>query len=194
MSLINVQELVTAYIRDKTVRDNFWENPQEVYRKYNINLKDQDIVEKLDLKNLDRLARNSEKERIGKRRNDFSEFSLLLSNLGIYDLFFHGFVRNYTTGLLTREEETERFLHYAESFIDFHHLPEIVREVLVYSYICGELSYHPMENDLNSAGFRMDKKVYLKRPYKIQEFKYDVVSLLEKEITSVEELEEIPKT
>jgi hypothetical protein len=182
MPLEQIQYFLTKYLRDPDFRQRYRNSELvAIERELNLTKADLDIVRSFNLDDLDRTAIGLRDERRSKRETEFQQFVDHLAIYGPMDTFFEQYDSRYTEGLLTRPQEMSWFLNFATNFVLAHKLPNYLIDLLRFCYHYVKLSDTPRERtapllqELPVDGLQPSHTMQLRKPYKIVQFRYDVL-------------------
>ncbi len=188
MGLEEVQLFLTTYLRDPGFREGYRRGEAaSLEERLNLSRDDVEFVRSIDLDDLDRSAAGFREERMDKRRTEFAQFFEHLGVYGPVEEFFAAYDRANPTGLLTRPLEMDRFLAYSTEFVLAQGLPEYLIDLLRFCYHYVQLADRPLEQvageitELPEGGLRAYHRVQLHKPYRLVNFRYDVLSIAQSE-------------
>lgn len=194
MTMLNLQKFIVAYIRDMSLREECAAAREEVLARFELTPEEMELIRNEDFGLLDVTAKNMYLERYQYRSQQFMNFSRVLEMCDLLSDYMEGFVRAYPGGGLGRKEEGERMLEFGQSFLKERRLPEVLKDLLFYSYYINTFSFHQAEDEHNVGELDWDAKLSLKRPYTVMDVRYDVLQLVDNpNITSVEDVGNIPQ-
>lgn len=195
MGILNLQKFIVAYVRDVKVREDFTQSPGDYYDNFDLSPSEKELASQIDYSILRVTAEKMSKDRMDRRESEFQELFHVLRALGEHKRFSEEFVRSYPSGSLTRKVETERLVEFSKQYIRERNLPEILIELVDYSELAANMTFFPKESRReNAASLDKSKKLYLKKPYAIKEFHFDLVELVNSTEISIDRLREYPST
>ena len=190
MSILALQNMMVTYLRDEAVRERFAEDKAAAIASFNLSPREQELAAQVNFDVLAETLKQVYKERFDGRSEQFLHFYGIMRQCGEFDKLFAGFLRTYTEGAVDRKTELERFREYALDYVRENSLPEALLDLVQYSYNTNFYSYAPKEDGYNAGDLDPDRALHLKRPYKVEEMKYDVLLLADNtEVTSFAEVE-----
>jgi hypothetical protein len=195
MKVLNLQTFITRYIREASFRDEYQKNKERLYEELKLSDSEKKIINQLNVDLLDQTANLVLKERRDKRIADFEEFCSIMQQCNLFDDFFLDYVNTVTDGPLTPNVEAVRFYEFSKYYIEKNNLPPILNDLLEYSLRVFQVSSAPIESPNNKAPLDWDKKLFIKEPYQIKKFQYDISwALNNPSITSADDLYLTPRT
>lgn len=195
MGTLQLQTFLTRYIRDKSLREKMKSLSSEMISpELGLSKEDSQLLATMDFAPLERAADHLEKERKAKRCADFAEFALVMQQVDLFEPFFLSFNQTYTDGLLTSEAEATRFYTYAQRYIHDNKLPDILADLATYSFQVFQVSQIAAQDSYNQTKLSWDKPLFLKQPFSIETFSYNLMEIIDnEEIKTIEDLVRIPK-
>lgn len=188
MALKDVQLFVTKFLRDSELREAVSRDGiKKLASAHGLDEKEQDTILDMDLPYLDKEAAAIIGERFDKREGEFKEFFQHLSMYGPVEDFFFRYDRAYRTGLMTRPIEIDCLLSFATTFVVQNKLPAYLIDLARFNYYYTKVSITAIEKDNSGIdkglndGLQLYKIVQLNQPYKIVNFRYDVLSIVRSE-------------
>jgi len=182
MALEQLQLFLTRYLRDADFRERYrGADASALTAELKLSREDLDLIRAIDIKDLDRSAINMRDERRSKRETEFQQFVDHLAVYGPMDAFFEQYDRAHSDGLLTRPQEMDRFLDFATDFILKNGLPEYLVDLLRFCYHYVKVADMPCDRsipileDRPAKGLRPSFRVALLKPYRIVDFRRDVL-------------------
>lgn len=184
MALKDVQLFITKYLRDFDMRDAVSrEGLKKIATDHGLNDEEHDILVEMDLSYLARESSTIREERMEKRVGEFREY---FDHLGMFvsaEKYFEEYDAAYRTGLMTRPVELDCTLSFAAMYVVKHQLPPYLIDLARFNYHYTQVSITPIEN--GEASYRKPDEelqlyhlIQLKAPYRIIDFRYDILSIL----------------
>lgn len=184
MGLEQVQLFLTTYVRDAQFRESYRQGYAEALeQQLLLTPEDIQLIRAVNLDDLDRSGFNFREERSDKRRTEFEQF---VEHLGVYgpiEDFYVAYDRANPKGLLTRPLEMDRFLAFSTEFVLTNGLPEYLLDLLRFCYHYVQVSDSPLERSereleqLPETGLLAYHRISLHKPYRVLNFRYDVLSI-----------------
>lgn len=191
MALQEVQQFITQYLRDATLRaDVNRDGVKSLAANFGLDEKEQEILVEMELGYLEKEATGIIEERFDKRHGEFKEFIDHLANYTDLQQFFILYDQAYKTGLMTRPVEMDCFLSFATAFVINNQLPPYLVDLARFDYYYSQVSITPIENGELYVGAGTELQLYniikLRAPYKVVKFRYDVLSIARSEFNYYE--------
>jgi hypothetical protein len=184
MGLEQVQLFLTTYVRDAQFRESYRHGYAEgLEQQLSLEPEDIKLIQSINLDDLDRSASGFREERADKRRTEFEQFVEHLAAYGPIEDFYVAYDRAHPKGLLTRPMEMDRFLAFSTDFVLNNGLPEYLLDLLRFCYHYVQISDLPLEitghelEQLPETGLLAYHRIRLHKPYRVLEFRSDVLSI-----------------
>ncbi|KPL57592.1 hypothetical protein, partial [Rossellomorea vietnamensis] len=196
MTLVNLQTMISSFFRDENVRNEVQIKQDRVFERFCLTSDEIKLARKIDFLSLEKGALNTTKERLGKRRADYQELFIILETLERDDEVLSSFVKKEVSGTLGRKLDSERFFEFFKYYVLDEDLPEVLIEIAEYSSIMSNLSYANEVDILNEESLNLNKPIYLKEPFELKTFNYDLGPLIESDfkIDNIKDLEALQKS
>ncbi len=184
MSLEGVQEFITRYLREPEFRERCRQDMAAAARECRVEESELAELKGLGAQDFDNAAEEMFRDRIGKRSDEFRQF---VDHLALYypiEQFYRDYDATHPGGQLARPLELNRFLDFGVKQVLSRQLPDYLLDLLRFCYGYTSLADAPLESSPATAikvsadtELRAHQRVALRRPYRIVEFRYDILTL-----------------